>query len=93
MITTIGFVACLVALMALLTWHDDRASVQDTTAAPGTTITVNTAEDESNNGGDCSLREAIRAANSNAAVDACAAGRARSRDTIRFSLGPGPPSF
>jgi CSLREA domain-containing protein len=93
MITTIGFVACLVALMALLTWHDDAVSTQDNTAAPSTTITVNTAEDESNNGGDCSLREAVRAANSNAAVDACAAGRARSRDTIRFSLGQGPPSF
>ena len=40
----------------------------------GTTITVNTIEDELNNDGDCSLREAIRAANLDTAVDACPGG-------------------
>ena len=39
-----------------------------------TTITVNTTTDELNNDGDCSLREAIQAANSDSAVDACPAG-------------------
>lgn len=38
------------------------------------TITVNTTADEINNDGDCSLREAIRAANLDQAVDGCAAG-------------------
>ena len=38
------------------------------------TITVNTTDDELNSDGDCSLREAIQAANTDAAVDACAAG-------------------
>ena len=45
---------------------------------PGTahaaTITVNTTADELNSNGNCSLREAIHAANTNAAVDACSAG-------------------
>ena len=38
------------------------------------TITVNTTDDEVNGDGDCSLREAILAANSDTAVDACTAG-------------------
>jgi CSLREA domain-containing protein len=37
-------------------------------------IVVNTTTDELNGDGDCSLREAIVAANTNAAVDGCAAG-------------------
>src|SRR3990172_614711 len=53
-------------------------------AQPGVTLTVNTTEDELNNDGDCSLREAIRAANTNAAVDACTAGVGA--DTITFSV-------
>ncbi|MCZ7685059.1 MAG: CSLREA domain-containing protein [Sandaracinaceae bacterium] len=38
------------------------------------TITVNTGADELNTDGDCSLREAIAAANGDVAVDACTAG-------------------
>jgi CSLREA domain-containing protein len=37
-------------------------------------IAVNTTTDELNSDGDCSLREAIQAANTDAAVDACPAG-------------------
>jgi CSLREA domain-containing protein len=37
-------------------------------------ITVGTSADEQNTDGDCSLREAITAANNEAAVDDCAAG-------------------
>jgi CSLREA domain-containing protein len=51
-------------------------------------ITVNTDEDELNTDGDCSLREAITAADTNAAVDGCDAGSATGRDAIHFSLGP-----
>ncbi len=40
------------------------------------TITVTTTVDELNSDGDCSLREAIQAANTNSAVDACIAGSA-----------------
>lgn len=44
----------------------------------GTEIVVTTFGDELNSDGDCSLREAIEAANTNAAVDACPAGAAES---------------
>jgi CSLREA domain-containing protein len=56
--------------------------------AQDTSIAVNTAADEANTDGDCSLREAIQAANSNRAVDACAAGSATEEDSISFDLGP-----
>lgn len=42
--------------------------------AHAATITVDTADDELNSDGDCSLREAIQAANTDTAVDGCAAG-------------------
>jgi CSLREA domain-containing protein len=47
-----------------------RPSAADTVAA----IAVTTVEDELNADGDCSLREAIQAANTDTAVDACPAG-------------------
>jgi CSLREA domain-containing protein len=51
------------------------------------TISVNTTADELNSDGDCSLREAIEAANMNAAVDACAAGvSAPTVDVISFGV-------
>jgi CSLREA domain-containing protein len=87
-ITTIGLVAFLASLVVLLAWQDDPASAQS--AVPGTIIIVNTAADEANTDGDCSLREAIRAANSNKAVGACAAGRAGAR---RDPLLPGPGGY
>ena len=49
------------------------------------TITVNTTTDELNADGDCSLREAIIAANTDAAIDACAAGSGA--DTILVPAG------
>jgi CSLREA domain-containing protein len=48
-------------------------------------ITVNTTTDELNADGDCSLREAIEAANTDAAVDACAAGSGA--DTVTVPAG------
>lgn len=42
--------------------------------AHAATITVNTTNDELNSDGDCSLREAIQAANTDTGVDACTAG-------------------
>lgn len=55
----------IMGLLAILGW---------TTPAQAATITVTTAADELNSDGDCSLREAIRAANLDTAVDACPAG-------------------
>lgn len=51
----------------------------------GATITVTTTADELNTDGDCALREAVRAANLNTAVDACPAGRGA--DTILLPAG------
>lgn len=48
------------------------------------TITVNTLQDELNSDGDCSLREAITAANENSPVDACMAGNPVTTDTVTF---------
>ncbi len=53
--------------------------------AHAATITVNTTDDELNSDGDCSLREALRAANTDAAVDACIAGSGA--DTILLAAG------
>ncbi len=50
-----------------------------------TVIPVNTTDDELNNDGDCSLREAIRAANTDTAVDGCPAGSGV--DTITVPAG------
>jgi CSLREA domain-containing protein len=44
---------------------------------PETTISVDTFDDELNSDGNCSLREAIQAANTDSSVDACAAGSGR----------------
>jgi CSLREA domain-containing protein len=53
--------------------------------AAAATITVTTTADENNSDGDCSLREAIRAANGDFAVDACPAGNGA--DTIILPAG------
>jgi CSLREA domain-containing protein len=59
---------------------------RESQAAPLAVITVNTLEDELNADEDCSLREAIEAANSNAQVDACVEGNAVLTDTIGFEV-------
>jgi CSLREA domain-containing protein len=48
-------------------------------------IQVSTLEDELNTDGDCSLREAMKAANTNLAVDACLAGEVLT-DTVTFAV-------
>ena len=60
-------------------------------AAPAiaATITVTTLVDELNADGDCSLREAVRAANTNLAVDDCDAGQGDQTDTITVPAGRG----
>ena len=52
-------------------------------AHPMATIVVNTAADDNTVNGNCTLREAIQAANTNAAVDGCSAGSGA--DVITFS--------
>jgi CSLREA domain-containing protein len=74
-------------------WHQVRRQAQ-----AATTINVTTTADELNTDGDCSLREAVAAANYDVAVDACPAGSGN--DTIQVpagtypiqSVNPGPPA-
>jgi CSLREA domain-containing protein len=70
-------VAATATVVGVLMWA--------TPPADAATITVNTTDDELNSDGDCSLREAITAANTNTAVDNCAAG-ASGADTIVISV-------
>ncbi len=51
------------------------------------TITVTTTNDELNSDGDCSLREAIQAANTDSVADACPAGSVSQADTIIMPSG------
>jgi fibronectin-binding autotransporter adhesin len=66
--------AALGASMLLLASQAQAASLMVTTEA-----------DELNTDGDCSLREAIEAANTNTAVDACVSGSSTETDTIGFA--------
>src|SRR5690349_19560398 len=69
-------------LLAIVMW-----TATPPRAANAATITVTTTTDELNTDGDCSLREAIQAANTNAAVDACPAGQSGQVDTIIVPAG------
>jgi CSLREA domain-containing protein len=73
---------CLQILALALTLTIVIVSLQPVKAA---TITVNTTTDGFNDDENCSLREAIQAANTNAAVDACPAGSSSGTDTITFA--------
>jgi CSLREA domain-containing protein len=55
-------------------------------ARPLAAISVTTLDDELNSDGDCALREAVAAANSNLAVDACPAGEGAALDSISFAV-------
>lgn len=74
--------AAAALLLALAVWLQRPAGV-----AAGT-ITVTTTADENNLDGDCSLREAIRAANNDQVVDFCPAGNGA--DTIIVPAGTYP---
>ena len=63
--------AATIALVTLLNWP--LIAQAGTTA---TIIVVNTTDDEISPNGNCTLREAIQAANTHSVVDACTAGRA-----------------
>ncbi len=75
----------LSVVMLCLSVFTPAAASAGLAAPEATTILVNTLADELNADGDCSLREAIRAANLDQAVDACAAGNGA--DTIVLQNG------
>jgi CSLREA domain-containing protein len=62
-----------------------RASALTSSPASLGAILVNTLEDELNNDGDCSLREALESANTNSEVDTCSSGDVLT-DTITFDI-------
>ena len=74
-----GFILLVVGVV-IIGW------AQKASANPGNTITVTTQDDELNSDGDCSLREAIKAANENIGVSGCPAGSA-GLDTINIPTG------
>ena len=76
----ISMVLCLAWVVGLFPGQTRNAST-----ATSATITVNTTVDELNSDGDCSLREAVRAANTDTAVDGCPAGSGA--DTILLPAG------
>src|SRR4030066_1275723 len=65
-------------------WWVGKESTKSTDE-PQATLVVNTLMDELNSDGDCSLREAIEAANTNAPIDACGSGDVIT-DTITFDV-------
>ena len=79
--------ACLMlGMLFYLVGVSDRATAAPSPSTPEGTMLVTTLEDELNTDGDCSLREAITAANDNTAVDACPAGDPVITDTITFDV-------
>jgi CSLREA domain-containing protein len=78
--------ACLMFGMVIyLAGASGRAAAASSPSNPEGTILVTTLEDELNGDGDCSLREALEAANTNTPVDACGSGDVLT-DTVTFDL-------
>jgi CSLREA domain-containing protein len=75
----------VVTAMLLLGISAMAGFIMETPARASTMITVTTTADELNQNGNCSLRESIQAANTDAAVDACPAGSGT--DTIILPSG------
>ncbi|PZC46387.1 MAG: hypothetical protein C1O27_001964 [Chloroflexi bacterium] len=88
-LAVLSSLAIMAALWAFYLIPTTQAQPQvGPSAAPlavGATLTVNTTNDEENADGDCSLREAITAANTNAQVDQCDASGSDATDTIVFA--------
>lgn len=81
---------CLRGIIAALSVAAALLAVPQAHAA---TITPNTFVDDNTGNGNCTLREAIRAANANAAVDACPAGSGADIIALavgRYALSVGP---
>ncbi len=76
---------CLRPLLAMLAAVGFAVAASGSPPALASTLTVTTTADELNSDGDCSLREAVQAANTDAAVDACTAGSGP--DMISLSAG------
>jgi CSLREA domain-containing protein len=87
----LGFVRILIVSLAVATIALVGESPRGTLGA--VTITVNTTNDDDAVNGNCTLREAIVAANTNANVDQCAGAGGGVNDLIAFNLGSGTPKI
>ena len=84
---TMPFIAaCFMLCIILYLAGASNQAAALSSSLPGEAILVTTLEDELNVDGDCSLREAIAAANNNTEVDACPAGDEVISDTIKFDV-------
>lgn len=81
LILTVSMIVSTRAALTTTAEYANMTKASDRTS--GTVITVTTTLDELNSDGDCSLREAVEAANTDTAVDACSAGTGE--DTITLA--------
>jgi len=84
-ISSIGMAVALPMIIGIFFLQISYAAENKTGLSDGNIITVTTAVDELNSDGDCALREAVQAANSDTAIDACIAGNGW--DTISIPAG------
>ncbi len=84
--TVIPFIliSLVLVMVIILLSVSSKIAIASNHSALTNEIIVTTLEDELNNDGDCSLREAIKASNDNTAADACMGGDAVAIDTIAF---------
>lgn len=80
------WLSCLIVVMQIAACTIFAAAVPSADAA---TISVNTTDDELNADGDCSLREAVRSANIDTAVDTCVSGSGSDEIIFESSAVPG----
>ncbi len=77
----------MLALLFTLGGQAQPASAQDEPSPVYQTISVTTTKDDISKNGNCTLREAVQAANTNKTVDRCPAGSSSSTDVIKLGRG------
>ncbi len=78
------YVFVILALLFTLGGQAQPASARQAPAPRYRTITVTTTKDDIKKNGNCTLREAVQAANTNKTVDKCPAGSSSSTDVIKL---------
>ncbi|RPJ50234.1 MAG: CSLREA domain-containing protein, partial [Chloroflexi bacterium] len=81
------YVFVILALLFTLGGQAQPASARQEPAPRYRTITVTTTKDDITKNGNCTLREAVQAANTNKTVDKCPAGSSSSTDVIKLGRG------
>src|SRR5687767_1914537 len=85
---TAAFIVALSMFLGLFAFDMSFYQLKTFAASPAmATITVNSTAQSPGTSGDCTLGEAIDAANANVAVDGCAAGSSSGTDVIQIPAG------